>query len=113
MTDDIKIFEIETKKLPFDRELPLPQRLRMRYRSEVIELTYRRNSFDGYVHLTLKKLSNNQILGTYRLTEGSFIDIRNPESGLWYFVIYVRELSANDINIDLFDDEFKVEEVED
>lgn len=105
-------YEYESKILPFDNELALPQRLRFVHNNEVLEVEYRRNSHDGSVYIKIRKLEGFKLLYIGRLVEGGAHYVKDKDSGVYKFILFVRELSSDNIEIMLIDETFKLEEYE-
>jgi len=100
---------IKSKILPFEKDMVLPQTLRFTHKNELYEVTYRRNSFDGVIHIILKLVKNDETLLTARLAEGGTHDIVKDEDKGWpVFRLYVNELGEDMINIKLFDDDTSI-----
>lgn len=106
------LYNIVTKRLPYSPNIPLPQRLRMEHSNEVFEIYYHKNSFDEHVFLSIKNVSDDLVLFRGRLVNGGLHLIKENTSGLVYFIIYVKGILENDINVRIIDFDTGIEEIE-
>lgn len=99
---------VRTKRLPFRKDMPFPQRLRFEHENELYNLTYWRNSYDGAPYLKLKLVKTDELLLSVRLSEGGTHYITKEENMGWVsFVLFVSKIDMDekDINIKLIDRE--------
>lgn len=100
------VVKIQTKKLPFEEDMSLPQRLRFEHRNELYKITYRRNSFDGSIYIKIELVKAGETLLTTRLVEGGLHTVvKDEDKGLPSFSIYVGEIAEDLIDVKLIDED--------
>lgn len=104
------MYRIKTKVLPFNDDVPLPQKNKMEHNNNVYELIYTKNSFDGQVYLKIRDYTKNIDLYSFKAAEGGSHIIRDNNGNILY-ALYVKEVSSDNIDIRLLDEMFSIEEI--
>jgi|GEM_PF-3587333 len=101
--------KIQTKKLPFEEDMALPQRLRFEHNNELYKITYRRNSFDQSIYIEIELFKTGEMLLKTRLVEGGLHSVvKDDDTGLPLYFLYVDKISTDLIDVKLIDEDTRL-----
>ena len=108
MTDEIENLTLHTKELSFDKTKNIPQKINMKYKGEIFELYYTLNTFSSTIVLKIKKTSNREVIFKDRLLKNNVYVVRDFDNPYISFLIYVNEVTLNEVKAYIFDEDTKV-----
>jgi len=100
--------DVLTKKLPWDKNLPFPQRNKFYYKGRTYEVTYRWSSIDDSLIIKIKRELDKRTIHTGRLNEKSFGHVYSPETYEKLFSYWGKTIKKDKLNIWIIDEDFRI-----
>lgn len=99
-----------TKKLPYNDEIHLPQKLNFKQSDKEFSVEYRRNSSDESLFVKIIDIERDELVLSARVVKAGRYDAKSSD-GNFYFSLVPKEIE-NDIDIRIFDSDTIIQEVE-